>query len=258
MSERSIALNPRRQQMRQRFDQLSRSRQQALLRWPEILVLGTSGLMLLAVAFAYFYYLMPAQERLVTLQSERAELQRRLRESEAGAKRSSDTEATVVEIRESLRSFEGERLLLQRGSGRTALIQELNELIARNNLRQVSSIAFTALDPFNATTAGNTVRVQQRDREVNVYPGLGINLTVEGAYANLRRFIHDVETSKQFITIKTVQLQGADGQQRSSQRAVVEPGADSAETPNAGPVYVSLRLEMAAYFQRELAPSSER
>lgn len=246
----------RRQQLRRRFDQLNRSRPQALLRWPELVGLGASALMVFAVAFAYFYYLVPARNRLAALQTERGELQQRLREFEAGAKQSSDTEATVVEIRESLSSFEGERLSLKRSTGRTAMIQELNDLMASNNLRQASSIAFTALDSPQAA-AGKTVRVQQ-NKELNVYPGLGIALSVEGSYQNLRRFIHDVEASKQFITIRSVQLDGADAQ-RSARRVVAQPSGDSpaaAVTTNYGPATVSLRLEIVAYFQRE-SPSAE-
>lgn len=245
--------NERRQQLRQRFRQLSSSRPQALLRWPEIIGLGAAALMLVAVVFAYSSYLVPARARHVALQAERDELQRRLREVEAGAKRNSDAEATIIEIRDSLRNFEGERLSLQRGTGRTAMIQELNDLMASNNLRQVSSISFTALDAYDAV--GKTVRVQQ-GKEVNVYPGLGITLSVEGAYQNLRRFIRAVEASKQFITIRSIQLEGADGE-RSTQRVDSAQEGDAPAVPNtAGPATVSLQLGMIAYFQREAPPSS--
>lgn len=238
------------QQLRQRFDQLSRSRPQALLRWQEIIGLSAAALMLLAVGFAYFSYLVPARERRSALQVERDDLQRRLREVEAGAKRNSDAEAAVVEIRDSLRSFEGERLSVQRGAGRTAMIQELNDLMASNNLRQVSSISFTALNAYDA--AGKSVRVQQ-GKDSEVYPGLGITLSVEGAYQNLRRFVRDVEASKQFITIRSVQLEGADD--RATQRVV--PAPDGSAPTAAGPAALTLRLGMVAYFQREAAPASD-
>ncbi|MEJ7618210.1 MAG: GspMb/PilO family protein [Pyrinomonadaceae bacterium] len=245
----SDVLGERRQQLRRRLDQLNRSRPQALLRWPELVGLGASALMVFAVAFAYFYYLVPARNRLAALQTERGQLQQRLREFEAGAKQSSDAEATVVEIRESLSSFEGERLSLTRTTGRTAMIQELNDLMASNNLRQASSMSFTALD--SAQAAGKTVRVQQ-NKELNIYPGLGITLSVEGSYQNLRRFVRDVEASKQFITIKSVQLDAED--QRAAQRVVIadEPSGDApAAVANVRPATVSLRLGIVAYFQRE-------
>ena len=74
----------------------------------------------------------------------------------------------------------------------------------------------------------------------SVFPGIDISLTVEGSYANIRRFIHDVETSRRFIVIDSVELESvADA---SSTRA-----AESSVGRNQ---LVSLRLDMSAYFRR--------
>ncbi|MCA1815159.1 MAG: hypothetical protein LC746_01895, partial [Acidobacteria bacterium] len=69
-----------------------------------------------------------------------------------------------------------------------------------------------------------------------------ISLTIEGTYANLRRFIRDVETSRRFIVINGVQLESLN-----------ETGTDAAAARGA---LVSLRLDMTAYFRRNAPPSS--
>jgi len=74
----------------------------------------------------------------------------------------------------------------------------------------------------------------------SVYPGIAISVTLEGPYQNLRRFVHDIEASKQFIIINTVELEPAT---ESNQAAEATSGAGK-------PSLVSLRVEMTTYFQR--------
>src|SRR5205085_8808163 len=110
-------------------------------------------------------------------------------------------------------------------------------------------------------------------------------LTVEGTYANLRRFIRDIEADRQFVVVNTVELEGV-----SDSGAGLAPGAAATGTappspltprgapapavpvnPEGGPLpgaqavapptgpargaLVSLRLDMAAYFRRAAAAS---
>ena len=90
----------------------------------------------------------------------------------------------------------------------------------------------------------------------SLYPGIGINVTVEGAYPNLRRFVRELEISNQFIVINSVELEKATD---SSALPVAEvptiPG--EGEKPAAPrSTLVSLRLDMAAYFRREATPDA--
>lgn len=202
--------------------------------------------MLLAVAFAYFYYLVPARERLNVLQTERGDLQRRLRESETGFKRQADAQASVAEIQSSLRNFESNYLTYRR-AGRTSFVQELNDLAARNNLLLSSSVTFTG---FDADTAiGKT---SANGKEPIIFPGLNIAMSVDGAYADLRRFIRDVEASKQFLLINSVELEQAEDQSRIvSEQSANVAGAEGQTTAAAANAPITLHLELTAYFQRE-------
>ncbi len=244
----------RRELLRARFRDLHGARQRSLLGLPETLGLVASGLLLLVAVAAYFLMLAPARARLTENEDERQRLQSRLSASTEGVKRGATAQATADEIVASLENFEADHLASLRSEGSTALIEELNRLIRSNNLSITTSISFTQLDEADAgaqsarrqraPTTGGTVRAVQ-----NVFPGIGISLTVEGAYPNLRRFIRDVEADRQFIVINAVELEGVTGS--SASRA---PGTS-------GGALVSLRLDMAAYYRRtnasiEVAPGS--
>lgn len=243
----------RQQQWRERWGAIRRPRRQAWLRWPELIGLAASALLLLFAALVYFHYLLPAREQLTTLQTQRAQLQSRTREQEAGIKNNADAEALVTEIRDSLRRFEADRLATPRDTGRTALIQELNDLVAGNNLLLTSSVSFATLEPEKRIGPTAGVRVVTNNREsgrASVYPGVGVTLSVEGSYANVRHFISDVEASKQFLTIQTVALEG-NTDRRPSQRVIAEPDPQGEAAAPAPPATVGLRLQMTAFFRRD-------
>jgi hypothetical protein len=79
-----------------------------------------------------------------------------------------------------------------------------------------------------------------------LYPGLGINLTVEGTYPNLRRFVREIETGNQFVIINSVELEKATD---SAAAAAAMTGEGGQPAPRGS--LVSLHLDMAAYFRRE-------
>jgi hypothetical protein len=72
---------------------------------------------------------------------------------------------------------------------------------------------------------------------------VAVSVTVEGQYQNLRRFLRDLETTKQFVIINAIELE------RSSETNA-QPSAEDAAAGGARNSPVSLRLDMATYFQR--------
>jgi hypothetical protein len=81
-------------------------------------------------------------------------------------------------------------------------------------------------------------------------------VTVEGQYENVRRFIRDIERSKQFVVINEVELQRARDNNApiSAEGAISEEGAAAPAAPTGSGTRgspVSLQLSMATYFQRE-------
>ena len=253
---------------RARLGKLRGSRQRSILGLPEIVALGVAGLLLFTTLFAYFYFLLPERSRLRRAGEERAKLQNELRLSTEGIRREENTQASVEKILGSLQEFETRNLVSREEAG-TAVIEELNTLMRRNNLRittGVSFVQFEEVDPNappqqRALTTTGAVRAIQ-----NVFPGVGVNLTVEGTYASLRRFIRDVEADRRFIVINAVELEGVTDTGSRAAAVVAEPGVEGATPPAVATspsrgTLVSLQLNMAAYFRRSnlyAPPAPER
>lgn len=236
----------RRTQFKANLQRLRASRNQGMFGMTEILALGVSLLILLLVVISYIYFLVPARSRRETLQSERTRLQSQLRSSQDIIRRGQDTQSTVTKITESLDEFQS-YYLSSAGQGRMGLYGELNQLIRKNALRNTAGPAYTPL--VSSTTKQSPGETRSASTKwQSVYPGIAVSLTVEGQYQNLRRFIRDLEVSKQFIIINAIELE----------RATEANSSASLEGPNAPRnSLVSLRLDMATYFQLGTAEAGQ-
>ena len=236
----------RRDLIRTRLETLNISRQNGVVGPAEIIALAGSGLILVLVIVSYLYFLAPARSRLEALKLERARLQSQLKNSQAVVLQGQTTEATVQTITQSLDGFESRRLV-NSDRGRMSLYDSLNQLIRKNGLRNTSGPTYTPLDPAGQKTATSGAKSASAKWQ-SIYPGIAISLTVEGPYQNLRRFVRDLETDKQFIIINSVELESAT---ETNSQATVEG------SPGTGPrgTLVSLRLELATYFQRSNSES---
>jgi Tfp pilus assembly protein PilO len=129
------------------------------------------------------------------------------------------------------------------------LYGELNQLIVKNNVRNTSGPTYTPLEPAGTkSTSGKTVVTKWQ----SFYPGIAVTVTVEGEYQNVRRFIRDVERSKQFVVINEVELQRAT---QNNAPASAEEGPAGSGSGTRGSL-VTLQLNMATYFQRASAADS--
>jgi Tfp pilus assembly protein PilO len=247
------AASARREQIRIRVEQLRQSRQQSLLGVPELAGLAASLLMVLAVVFAYLFFLRPAYARLDAAQFKREDTYRSLRKMQENVKLNADKQVTVNEVTQSVTDFESKHLS-SRGEGRIALLQTLNKLIRSNGLRNTAGPNYSALDPLAAGNTQSNVTRTGNARWQSLYPGLGINVTVEGAYPNLRRFVREIETGGQFIVINAVELEKAT---ETGAPVAVQGVPGTGAKPAGRGSLVSLRLDMVAYFRREAASATE-
>jgi Tfp pilus assembly protein PilO len=247
----------RREQLRVRVEQLKQSRRRSLLGLPELAGLFASALMMLAVIFAYLFFLRPAYARLDAAQLKREETYKLLQKTRENIKVNEDKQVTVSEITQSVQDFEANRLA-SRDEGRIALLDTLNKLIRANGLRNTSGPNYTALDPLAAGGApGSSPSRTGNARWQSLYPGLGINVTVEGAYTNLRHFVREIETGNQFIVINSVELEKASDTAAAAAAAIPAESGEAAKPPAPRASLVSLRLDMAVYFRRTTAPETE-
>jgi Tfp pilus assembly protein PilO len=221
---------------------------------PEIIALAFSGLLVLSAAVSYFYFLLPAQLRLKTLNDEKAQLEKSIKPLQGKVDEDKTSQQNIADIVDSVANFERTHLR-QRSTGRVSLYQELNEAIRRNGLINTDGPTYTALDPINPNAPKTQANKAGIARWQSLFPGISISITVEGSYANLRRFIRDIESNSQFVIINAVQLEGQD---KSNLSEETNPNVFSGNPTNQSQPSgqkksgrtVSLRLDMAIYFQR--------
>lgn len=229
------------------FKNLGFAREQQILGPAEIIGLAGSLLILLLVVVSYLYFLAPANSRLDALHSERSRLQTQLRNSETVVREGETTEAAVQKITQSLNDFESQQLL-GADRGRMGLYDSLNVLIRKNGLRNSSGPTYTPLEAAGSK-AGATGTKSANTKWQSIYPGIAISVTVEGPYQNLRRFVRDLETNTQLIIINSVELE-------QSTESYSLPSAQGEPTSAPRGTQVSLRLDMATYFQRGSAENN--
>lgn len=252
--------------LRTRLDTLRATRRRGPVGLPELLALAFAALLLLAAVLSYLFLLVPQRSRAQSLEAERESLKQLLASQQTNIGTSQDTAQRVDEILSSLERFETGHLGLA-SSGRTAVIEELNRLITRNGLRISGGINFTQLqEAVPGAESQQRARRQPSGEESaqrivqSIFPGIGVTLTVEGAYPNLRRFIRDIEGDRrQFVVVNAVELEGVTDTHAAD--TAPPPALDGAapaqpQAPARGAL-VSLRLDMATYFRRAAAASSE-
>lgn len=231
--------------LRARIERYKRRQRRKSLGLAEVAALASAAVLMFAALFAYLFLLRPERARLQELTTERATLQTRIQTANREFAERRDTQSSVREILSSLENFEINHLGVVSG-GSTSVIEELHGLLIRDNLRISGGMSYTQL---TEAAPGADIQQQARGGDPNalrvtqsVFPGVGITLTVEGTYPNLRRFIRDVEGSRHFIVINAVELEGTNDAGQSS----AAPGGEASPRGS----LVSLRLDMAAYFRR--------
>jgi len=239
MSQASAKLAAGRARVRAHFAQIRKSRRQGMFGVAEIIGVAIGGLAILTAIGAYFYFMSPAQSKVKSLLLERDQRQKELRVMETSLTREVDTKTRVEKITDSLDRFESAGLVGREG-GRMQLYQELNRLIHTNGLRNTSGPTYTTLDPIGSKAAAAAAAKSAANKWQSIYPGIAVNVTVEGPYQNVRHFVRDIETGKDFIIINAVELERA----TESRNLPSENDAKSANK------LVSLRLDLATYFQR--------
>jgi Tfp pilus assembly protein PilO len=244
-------------QYKARVGEFATSRRGKMFGIAEVAGLAGSCLILLLVLLSYLYFLVPARSRVASVINDNKQLKTNLETLRGVNIREQNTTATVQDITTSLGKFETD-FLPRQDLGRMELYEELNQLIIKNGVRNTSGPTYTELEPEGTkSTGGKNVATRWQ----SFYPGVAVMVTVEGQYENVRRFIRDVERSKQFVVINEVELQRA-RDTNAPVSAEASGGDDSApgqpaEGSGSRGSLVSLQLSMATYFQRASAETPQ-
>jgi hypothetical protein len=255
-----------------RLDRLKRAPALTVIGLPELIGLAGAALLALITIFAYFSFYLPAHSRLASAQLERDRLQTQLRVSESLLKENTTTSESVDQRIASVKDFEGNWLSVA-GAGRLSLYAELNNLIRNNGLRNTAGPSYSPLEPVGSKSQVQptaSAEKQSNSKWQTIYPGIAVSVTVEGPYQSIRHFVRDIETSRHFLIINAVELEGVT-QSGVDQAQVQIPPPRTSAPPRGGrtappvvtpPVVgrgalVSLRLDLATYFQRPETKSAD-
>lgn len=242
---------------------------------PEIVAVSLSALALLGVVFAYFFLLLPAREDDKRRKADFAQMQTQLADLQTKSAETKTKADGTVDLVSSVDRFEA-TFMPPAATGNAALYQRLNELIRANGLRNTAGPEYAPLEIVAPGTKSTT-------KQQSIFPGTSVNVTVEGNYANLRRFVSELENTRQFLIINAVEIESngtgsttSSGGSTPTQPAPVNPTQPNTINPRAGETgaakqppatsgaanpsrrgAVSMRLELAAYFRRN-APQTNQ
>ena len=231
---------------RSRVSEFVTSRRGKMFGVAEVAALAGSCFVLVLVLLSYLYFLVPARSRLASLNNDLKQTQTNLQTLDGVVNKDQNTKQNVDRVAASLNKFETE-YLMRADEGRMDSFREINELIVKNNLKITAGPTSTPLDPAGTkSNSGKTVVTKWQ----SFYPGTAVMVTVEGEYQNVRRFIRDIERSRQFVVINEVELQRAT--QNNAPASAEEGAASAGAAVGSGSrgSLVTLQLNMATYFQR--------
>ena len=239
----------------------------------ELVTIAFAMVALFIVAMLYIFMVAPANRELEETRTKRDAVERELISAQGKYGDIRDTEMQVSKLMASVDDFES-RYLPVASSGRTSLYQRVNGLIGAYGLVNTSGPDYSPLETADRNDDVESEDQKGRAKYRSLFPGVYVTMTVEGSYQNIRRFIREIETSKDFVVVSAVELEPSDSEGQSKQQngqSQPVPATDPnsfppgfSNSPNgvttAGPTarekgkthgeVVSLRLEMAAYFRR--------
>ena len=241
----------------------------------------TAGVLALMMGLVlYFFWVVPSNRELARNRSEADRLDAEVTSARSKYGEITSTEEQVSKLVESVDDFET-RFLPMQTNGQAALYQRINGLIKAYGLENTTGPDYAPLDSANLDPTKQTEEEKGRSKFRSLYPGVYVTTTVEGSYQNLRRFIREVETGREFVIISAIELAPSDtdtkkgaeqANPRPNQAALNQPnlGGKGAGLPAVNPnlstsqtqqqsaaskgkthgEVVALHIEMAAYFRR--------
>jgi hypothetical protein len=201
---------------------------------------------LFAAFVAYFYLtrVQPLNSEVARLKNRESELRVNLKRLNNDEKKRAEQAANSEKILESLNRFENYLKPDQRGM--TQIINEIDSLGKAHKIL-VGDASYRVAEPQEGADENGNPKPQTagNDKKSNIYPALGVDTTVIGDYRNLRRFISDLERSKQFLIINSLTFQG------EADKARQNPGkAQQIQLSSPESIPVSLKIELDTYFQK--------
>jgi hypothetical protein len=203
----------------------------------------------LTVTFLYLTRIQPLRNQVAELQTRQQNLLSQLSKVSVEQRRAAEQSANAEKILDSLTKFE--ESLKPDESGMTQILNEIDALCTSHKIITSGGSTYNFTEPVLPKDENdNVIRVNRE--KIDFYPVFGIDTTVTGDYRNLRRFIFDLERSKQFLVIKSVQFQGEGDKYGRTNGSPGNPNPQQQKIQLSSPeaIPVSLKIEMDTYFQK--------
>ena len=123
------------------------------------------------------------------------------------------------------------RFLPLPANGQPALYQRLNGLIAAYGLVNTTGPDYAALETADQNPGQQTDEEKGRAKFRSLYPGVYVSTTLEGSYQNLRRFIREIETGREFILVSAIEVAPTETERQNPN---ADPAANTAIPVNPG------------------------
>jgi hypothetical protein len=199
------------------------------------------------VAYFYIGEVQPLNGRIEELKTQQQQM---LLKAGADKKRLADMEKqrnNAERILSSLATFEA--YLRSGQTGKAAIIDEFDALAKKHKIL-TGDFAFRPVEAQPLVDEkGQPLKDAIRNERVNVYPALGIDTSVIGDYPNLRRFLAELEKSRQFLIVNAVTFQGEGDKIKLAAATGGKGRMPQLDDPNSIPV--TLKIEMETYFRKE-------
>jgi preprotein translocase subunit YajC len=197
------------------------------------------------VAVFYFVKVQPLGDMLAAARAREQEMLAQLNKVNTEEKKRNEQATNAEKILDSLVRFEG--MLKPDERGMTQIINEIDEL-GKTQKVLVGDASYRVIETEPLVDEnGNPLpqKASSGDKMPEIYPTLGIDTTVVGDYPNLRRFLAELERSRQFLIINSLSFQGGDDKVA---RQLAKTGKQiQMSSPDALPV--SLKIGLDTYFQ---------
>lgn len=179
----------------------------------EIVAVAIGTLAVLGVALLYMLMVVPSNREIAKNRSEADRLDAELISAKSKYGEITNTETQVAKLITSVDDFET-RFLPLPANGQAALYQRINGLILAYGLVNTTGPDYAPLETADQNSGQQTDEEKGRAKFRSLYPGVYVSTTLEGTYQNLRRFVREVETGKEFVVISAVELAPSDTQQQ--------------------------------------------
>ena len=212
------------------------------LRPAEMIAVGIAAGLVVLVVLYYFMSLAPVNERLKTVEKDAAEQINIMKPpSTTPSKNGPSQKEQIQEAKNSLGEFEASYLKPME-KGRIDLINEINQLAKADKLRLGSGIEMHV--SYRAAGLSETEQQGSKKKKDNdsfdVFPKVQFHFVVRGEYPDLRKFLRDLEGSKQYVVVDSVNLANSEQKPGRGSKGVAQVVSGSG---------LSLTVAMNAYFR---------